>query len=153
MPPPRPERELPPQRRAEFPSTPVANLWSQAVVGARERSFLPHGCAPPPHSLYCLQLSCLTSCPLSAVDGSRTVPGGKLRGLHHQQEHRNVLGSPTVQVPSRALHHASLYLPVLQVQLNRAAGISIMLKKCHFKAASSLSGARRFQILPNEASS
>lgn len=35
---------------------------------------------------------------LSALDSSRTVSGGKLRGFHYQQEHRDVLGSLTVQV-------------------------------------------------------
>lgn len=36
----------------------------------------------------------------SALDSSRTLSGGKLRGCHHQQEHRDVLGSLTVQVCS-----------------------------------------------------
>lgn len=53
MPPPRPECELSPQHRAEFIPAPGPNLWSQALVGARERSFLTLCCAvcvffPPP---------------------------------------------------------------------------------------------------------
>lgn len=126
MPSPGPECELSLQHRAEFIAAPGANLWSQALVGARERSFLTLCCAVCFSSLHCLQFSCLTYFPLSAVDGSRTVSGGKLRGLHHQQEHRNVLGSITVQVPSHALYLASLYLLMLQAHLNRGRHINIM---------------------------
>lgn len=134
MPPPRPECELSPQHRAEFIPAPGANLWSQALVGARERSFLTLCCAVFFFSpLPCLQFSCLTYFLLSAVDGSRTVSGGKLRGLHHQQEHRNVLGSIAVQVPPQAL-----YLLMLQAHLNCAIHINIV----HFKGASGLNLVR-----------
>lgn len=34
----------------------------------------------------------------SSVDRSRSLSGGKLGGLHHQQEHRDILGSVAVQV-------------------------------------------------------
>lgn len=126
MPPPRPECELSPQHRAEFIPAPGANLWSQASVGGGERSFLALCCAVCFLSPHCLQFSCLTYFALSAVDGSRTVSGGKLRGLHHQQEHGNVLGSITVQVPSHALYLTSLYLLMLQAHSNRAVHINIM---------------------------
>lgn len=48
-----------------------------------------------------------TSLPHSALDGSRSLPGGELGRFHHQQEHRDVLGSPAVQVYTRFM------LPIL----------------------------------------
>ncbi|KAI3359660.1 hypothetical protein L3Q82_014049 [Scortum barcoo] len=58
-----------------------------------------HRCLHHPHNMVLvLDLGADWHCGSHAVDSSRTLSGGKLRGVHHQQEHRDVLGSLTVQV-------------------------------------------------------